>query len=70
MSKLRKLGRKLKHNNVDTAIKTYDVKHELALNFVRDRIDRDKEFAADILKVGDSVPQDIRELAEKALKNG
>ena len=67
MSKLKRWGRKLNPERVAIAIQTYDTKHELALNFVRDRIEVDKEFAADILKVGNSVPQDIRELAEKAI---
>lgn len=68
MSKLRKLGRKLNSIRVDTAIRTFDTKRELALNFIRDRVEHDKEFAADVLRVGDNVPHDIRELAEKTVK--
>jgi hypothetical protein len=67
MGKLKSLGRKLNQERVDTAIKTFDTKRELALNFVRDRIERDKEFATDVLKMGDAVPKDIRELAKRAI---
>ena len=68
MSKLKSLGRKLKPNRVDYAIKVHDKRRELAHNLIRERAAKDKEFAQDIINaVGDGLPSDIREIADKTI---
>jgi len=68
MSKLRKLSRKLKLNYVSSAIQVHDKRRELAFDMIRERVSTDKEFAADVLHAaGDTIPKDIREIAEKTI---
>jgi len=70
MSKLKSMARKLNPYRVDIAIRTHDKKKELALAMVKERAESDKEFAADLIKaVGENLPSDIREVAEKTINS-
>ena len=71
MSKLKRLNRKLKLDRVNSSIMVHDKRKELALNMVKERAEHDREFAADLIKaVGDNLPTDIREIAEKTVGRG
>ena len=70
MSKLKSLGRKLDPKRVEFAIQVHDKRKQLAHDMIKTRLETDKEFAADIIRaVGDNLPKDIREQAEKLLKS-
>jgi len=51
MGKLKSAGRKLDPRRVQMAEQAFYAKHELAMKIVHERVKKDAEFAADVLKV-------------------
>jgi hypothetical protein len=77
MSKSKSASRKLDPYRVQMAQRLQAKKHELAMEMVADRVRKDAEFAADVLKIaGDTLREDIKKDAletiakEQALKEG
>jgi len=67
--KNKKLARKLKSNYVARAIKTQEVKHELAMKMVLERVKIDPEFARDVLYIGgDTLREDVKLEAKKTIQ--
>jgi|FAXJ01.1.fsa_nt_gi hypothetical protein len=70
MSNLRSFQRHLKPEQVHLANQVSTEKLKIARQVVLDRVKKDAEFAADVLKaVGDSLPKEIKEACEKSVKN-
>lgn len=69
--KNKKLSRKLSSASVARALKTQQVKHELAMTIVLERVKIDKEFAKDVLRIGgETLREDVKNAAEETLNNG
>jgi hypothetical protein len=61
MSKSKSASRKLDPYRVQMAQRLQAKKHELAMEMVADRVRKDAEFAADVLKIaGDTLREDIK----------
>lgn len=65
MSKLRSAARKLDRYRVMLAQETERQRIEVAKKVVKERAEKDLEFAHDVLKaVGDNLPKEIKEACE------
>jgi len=67
MSALTGFKRRLKPNKVYVAQKLAEKKIEFAKQVVLDRAKRDAEFAADVLKAVDNLPQEIKDACKKSV---
>lgn len=68
MGNSRKLKRNLNEKQVWIAKTVEQKRNELAKAIVKERIEKDAEFAKDVLKaVGSDLPQDFKEAAEKTI---
>ena len=71
MSGLRSLRRKLQPDKVRLAEQVQYERVQLARTMVKDRCEKDAEFAKDVLKaVGENLPQEIKEACEKTIAEG
>ena len=71
MGAVRSLRRRLNAEKAFIADKVAEKRVELVKKFVEERVKKDSEFAAEILKVvGDSLPETIKKEAEETVKNG
>lgn len=70
MGNLNSARRKLNAKSVNFAQQVEKKKLDLAKEFVKERVQKDAEFARDVLKaVGDLLPEDIKKLAQATIKN-
>jgi len=68
MGALRSARRKLNEKSVWIAQEVQRKQIELAQKFVKERVEKDAEFARDVLKaVGDNLPSDIKKAAEETV---
>lgn len=68
MSKLRSMSRKLKLDKVLFAERAQYERIQLARQIVKERCEKEAEFAKDVLKaVGKNLPQEIKEVCEKTI---
>ena len=68
MGKLKSAGRKLDPRRVQMAEQAFYFKHELAMKMVHERVKKDADFAADVLKVArNNLRPEILEDARKTV---
>jgi predicted transcriptional regulator len=68
MSKLRNLKRKLQPDKVRIAEQVQYERVQFARNMVKERCEKDAEFAKDVLKaLGENLPREIKETCEKTI---
>lgn len=70
MSTFRSLRRKLNAEKVKIAKITTEEKNKIFRTIVEERIEKDPEFAQDVLNaLGETIPEHIKKLATESIKN-